>query len=311
MAEITAAMVRELRERTGAGMMDCKKALVESGGDMEGAVDWLRKKGLSAAAKKSGRVAAEGLVGVASGPQVGAMVEVNAETDFVARNELFQSFVATVAELALSVGDDVEALKAATYPGVPELIEGARDRRTVQEELTHLIATIGENMTIRRARVLRVQNGTVASYVHNAVKPGLGKIGCLVALEAASEIDALEMLGRQIGMHVAAAKPEALDVASVEMSALEREKDVLREQAAASGKPPAIIEKMIEGRIRKYYEEVVLLEQVWVHDGESRVKEVVKKAGGNLTGFARFQLGEGIQKEAADFAAEVAAMSKG
>jgi elongation factor Ts len=181
----------------------------------------------------------------------------------------------------------------------------------MQEELTRLIATIGENMSIRRVRVLRVQSGTVASYVHNAVKPGLGKIGCLVALEAASEIEALEMLGRQIGMHVAAAKPEALDIASVETSALEREKDVLREQAAASGKPPAIIEKMIEGRIRKYYEEVVLLEQVWVHDGESRVKQVVQKAGGNLTGFARFQLGEGIQKESGDFAAEVAAMSKG
>jgi elongation factor Ts len=310
MAEITAAMVRELRERTGAGMMDCKKALVESDGDMEGAIDWLRKKGLSAAAKKSGRVAAEGLVGVASGPQIGAMVEINAETDFVARNETFQNFVATVAELALSVGDDVEALKNATYPGVPALIEGEREHRTVQEELTNLIAKIGENMTIRRARVLRVPSGTVASYVHNAVKPGLGKIGCLVALEASSEIDALEMLGRQIGMHVAAAKPEALDVASVEMSALEREKDVLREQAAASGKKPEIIEKMIEGRIRKYYEEVVLLEQVWVHDGESRVKQVVQKAGGKLTGFARFHLGEGIQKETGDFAAEVAAMSK-
>jgi elongation factor Ts len=301
MAEITAAMVRELRERTGAGMMDCKKALVESDGDLEGAIDWLRKKGLSAAAKKSGRVAAEGLVGVASGPGVGAMVEVNAETDFVARNETFQNFVAEVAGLALSVGEDVEALKAAQFPGT---------RHTTQEELTRLIATIGENMTIRRARVLRVQNGTVASYVHNAVKPGLGKIGCLVALEAGSEIEALEMLGRQIGMHVAAAKPEALDVASVETSALEREKDVLREQAAASGKKPEIIEKMIEGRIRKYYEEVVLLEQVWVHDGESRVKEVVKKAGGTLTGFARFQLGEGIQRETADFAAEVAAAAK-
>ncbi|WP_372619517.1 translation elongation factor Ts [Falsiroseomonas sp.] len=302
MAEITAAMVRELRERTGAGMMDCKKALTESDGDLEGAIDWLRKKGLSAAAKKSGRVAAEGLVGVASGPGVGAMVEVNAETDFVARNETFQNFVAEVASLALSVGDDVEALKAATFPGT---------RHSTQEELTRLIATIGENMTIRRARVLRVESGTVASYVHNAVKPGLGKIGCLVALEAASEIEALEMLGRQIGMHVAAAKPEALDIASVESSALEREKDVLREQAAASGKKPEIIEKMIEGRIRKYYEEVVLLEQVWVHDGESRVKQVVQKAGGKLTGFARFQLGEGIQKEASDFAAEVASMSKG
>jgi len=310
MAEITAAMVRELRERTGAGMMDCKKALTEAGGDMEAAIDWLRKKGLSAAAKKSGRVAAEGLVGVASGPKVAAMVEVNAETDFVARNELFQHFVAAVAELALSVGDDIEALKASHYPGVPELIEGGKGSRTVQEQLTHLIATIGENMTIRRAKVLRVSSGTVATYVHNAVKPGLGKIGVLVALEAENEISAMEMLGRQIGMHVAAAKPSALDISGVEPSELEREKAVLREQAAGSGKKADIIEKMIEGRIRKYYEEVVLLEQVWVHDGESRVKQVVQKSGGKLAGFARFQLGEGIQKETGDFAAEVAAMAK-
>jgi elongation factor Ts len=311
MAEITAAMVRELRERTGAGMMDCKKALTESNGDMEGAIDWLRKKGLSAAAKKSGRVAAEGLVGVASGPNRAAMVEVNAETDFVARNELFQAFVANVAELALSVGDDVEALKSARYPGVPELIEGAHDRRTVQDELTHLIATIGENMSIRRAKVLSVPSGAVATYIHNSVKPGLGKIGVLVALEAASEIEAMEQLGRQIGMHVAATSPTALDISGVETSELEREKAVLREQAAGSGKKPEIIEKMIEGRIRKYYEEVVLLEQVWVHDGETRVKQVVAKSGGKLTGFARFKLGEGIQKETGDFAAEVAAMSKG
>jgi len=301
MAEITAAMVRELRERTGAGMMDCKKALTEAGGDMEAAIDWLRKKGLSAAAKKSGRVAAEGLIGVASGPKVAAMVEVNAETDFVARNETFQTFVAEMAGLALSVGDDIEALKAATFPGT---------MHSAQEELTRLIATVGENMTIRRARVLRVPAGTVATYVHNAVKPGLGKIGVLVALEAASEIDALEGLGRQIGMHVAATRPSALDITGVEPSELEREKAVLREQAAGSGKKPDIIEKMIEGRIRKYYEEVVLLEQVWVHDGESRVKQVVQKAGGKLAGFARFQLGEGIQKDAGDFAAEVAAMAK-
>ncbi|WP_203077278.1 translation elongation factor Ts [Falsiroseomonas ponticola] len=302
MAEITAAMVRDLREKTGAGMMDCKKALVESGGDMEGAIDWLRKKGLSAAAKKSGRVASEGLVGVASGPNVAAMVEVNAETDFLARNETFQNFVAEVAGLALSVGDDVEALKAATFPGTTH---------TTQDELVKLIATIGENMSIRRAKVLRVPSGTVATYIHNAVKPGLGKIGVLVALEAANEHEALETLGRQIGMHVAAARPEALDISNVESSALEREKNVLREQAATSGKPAAIIEKMIEGRIRKYYEEVVLLEQVWVHDGESRVKQVVQKAGGTLTGFARFQLGEGIEKVATDFAAEVAAAAKG
>jgi elongation factor Ts len=294
--------VRELRERTGAGMMDCKKALTEAAGDMEAAIDWLRKKGLSAAAKKSGRVAAEGLVGVASGPNVASMVEVNAETDFVARNEAFQNFVAEVASLALSVGDDVEALKAATFPGT---------QHSTQEELTRMIATIGENMTIRRAKVLRVSSGTVATYMHNAVKPGLGKIGVLVALEAASELEAFETLGRQIGMHVAAARPTSLDIDGVETSELEREKAVLREQAAGSGKKPEIIEKMIEGRIRKYYEEVVLLEQVWVHDGESRVKQVVQKAGGKLVGFGRYQLGEGIQKEVADFAAEVAAAAKG
>lgn len=298
MAEITAGMVRELRDRTGAGMMDCKKALVENTGDMEAAIDWLRTKGLAAAAKKSGRVAAEGLVGVASGPNVAAMVEVNAETDFVARNETFQNFVSEVAGLALSVGDDIEKLKAATFPGTSH---------STQEELTRMIATIGENMNIRRARVLRVPSGAVATYMHNAVKPGLGKIGVLVALEAESEVAAMEMLGRQIGMHVAATRPTALDISAVEPSELEREKAVLREQAAGSGKPAAIIEKMIEGRIRKYYEEVVLLEQVWVHDGESRVKEVVQKAGGKLTGFDRFQLGEGIQKETSDFAAEVAA----
>ena len=298
MAEVTALMVRDLREKTGAGMMDCKKALVEAQGDTEAAIDWLRAKGLSAAAKKSGRVAAEGLVGIASAPQIAAMVEVNAETDFLARNETFQNFVAEVAGLALSVGEDIEALKAATFPGT---------MHSTQEELTRLIATIGENMSIRRARVLRVPSGTVATYMHNAVKPGLGKIGVLVALEASSELEALEILGRQIGMHVAATRPEALDVSAVDPSALERERAVLREQAAGSGKKPEIIEKMIDGRIRKYYEEVVLLEQVWVHDGESRVKEVVAKAGGKLTGFQRFHLGEGIEKNTTDFAAEVAA----
>ena len=298
MAEITALMVRDLREKTGAGMMDCKKALVEAGGDIEAAIDWLRKKGLSAAAKKSGRVAAEGLIGTATGPQVAGMVEVNAETDFVARNDQFQAFVAELAGLVLSVGDDVEALKAATYPGT---------MHSVQDELTRLIATIGENMSIRRAKRFTVPSGVVATYVHSAVKPGLGKIGVLAALEAPSELEALETLGRQIGMHVAAARPDSLDISAVDPSALEREKAVLTEQARASGKPDAIIEKMVEGRVRKYYEEVVLLEQVWVHDGESRVKTVVQKAGAKLTGFARFQLGEGIEKETSDFAAEVAA----
>jgi elongation factor Ts len=298
MAEITAALVKDLRERTGAGMMDCKKALTEADGEMEAAIDWLRKKGLSAAAKKSGRVAAEGLVGVASAPGRAAVVEVNAETDFVARNETFQALVEVVARTALDVGEDIEAIKAAPYPGTG---------RTVGEELTHLVATVGENMNIRRARVLHVGSGVVATYMHAAVKPGLGKIGVLAAVEGASGLDALETLGRQIGMHVAAARPEALDVSAVDPAALEREKAVLSEQARASGKPENIIEKMVEGRIRKYYEEVVLLEQVWVHDGESRVKAVVQKSGAKLTGFARFQLGEGIEKQTGDFAAEVAA----
>ncbi|WP_426957721.1 translation elongation factor Ts [Muricoccus radiodurans] len=298
MAEITAAMVRDLREKTGAGMMDVKKALVESNGDAEAAIDWLRKKGLSAAAKKSGRVAAEGLVGVAASGTKAAMVEVNAETDFVARNDQFQGFVEAVAKIALEAGESVDAIKAAAFPGAGH---------TVGDELTRLIATIGENMSIRRAKVLSVGQGAVATYVHNAVRPGLGKIGVLAALEAADGGDAVLTLGRQIGMHVAAARPEALDITSVDSSSLEREKAVLTEQAAASGKPPAVIEKMVEGRIRKFYEEVVLLEQVWVHDGESRVKAVVQKAGAKLVGFARFQLGEGIEKATTDFAAEVAA----
>jgi len=300
MAEITAALVKDLREKTGAGMMDCKKALTETAGNLEEAVDWLRKKGLAAAAKKSGRVAAEGLIGVASVPAKAAMVEVNAETDFVARNDAFQDFVTNVAKVALHVGEGLDAINAAAYPGTG---------RTVAEELTHLIATIGENMNIRRARVLTVPSGVVATYVHSALKPGLGKIGVLAAVEGSSEAGALEMLGRQVGMHVAAARPEALDIAAVDPAALEREKQVLTEQAKASGRPDNIIEKMVEGRIRKYYEEVVLLEQVWVHDGESRVKAVMTKAGANLHGFARFQLGEGIEKKTDDFAAEVAAAS--
>jgi elongation factor Ts len=298
MPEITAALVKELREKTGAGMMDCKKALTESGGDTEAAVDWLRTKGLAAAAKKSGRVAAEGLVGVASAPGRAAMVEVNAETDFVARNDTFQAFVEAVAGIALQIGDDLDAIKAAPFPG---------SGRTVAEELTHLVATIGENMNIRRARVLSVGSGVVASYVHNTLRPGLGKIGVLVAVEGTGEMAALETLGRQVGMHIAASTPEAIDIDSVDPAALAREKAVLVEQARQSGRPENIIEKMVEGRIRKFYEEVVLLEQVWVHDGESRVKAVVAKAGVKLAGFARFKLGEGIDKpEGPDFASEVA-----
>ncbi len=297
MAEITAALVKDLREMTGAGMMDCKKALTESNGEIEAAIDWLRKKGLSAAAKKSGRVAAEGLVGVALAPGKAALVEINAETDFVARNEAFQNFVETVAKLALDVGEDVEALKAAAYPGTG---------RSVAEETVHLVATIGENMNVRRVAVIEVPGGTVAAYVHGALKPGLGKIGVIVGLEGKAD-DAAEALGRQIGMHVAATRPEALSIADVDPAALEREKSVLSEQARASGKPEAIIEKMVEGRVKKFYEDVVLQEQVWVHDGESKVKDVVTKAGFKLTRFVRFTLGEGIEKEVSDFAAEVAA----
>ncbi len=298
MAAITAALVKDLRDKTGAGMMDCKKALIDTDGDLEQAFDWLRKKGLAAAAKKSGRVAAEGLVAVASAPGKAAVVEVNAETDFVSRNETFQAFVEQVAKIALAVGDDIATISAQPYPETD---------RSVAEQLTHLVATIGENMNIRRSKVLTVPQGVVATYMHSAVKPGLGKIGVLAALEGPGEAAVLETLGRQVGMHVAAARPEALDVDFVDPAALEREKAVLTEQARASGKPDNIIEKMVEGRIRKYYEEVVLLEQVWVHDGESRVKAVAKKAGVKLTGFARFQLGEGIDKPKDDFAAEVAA----
>jgi elongation factor Ts len=298
MPEITASLVKDLREKTGAGMMDCKKALTETDGEIEPAIDWLRKKGLAAAAKKSGRIAAEGLVGVATAANRAAIVEVNAETDFVARNETFQEFVAKVAEIVLHVGDDINAINTAAFPDTG---------RTVAEELTHLVATIGENMTIRRAKVLSVQQGVVASYMHQALRPGLGKIGVLAAVEGSGEIATLEILGRQVGMHVAATRPEALDVDSVDPAALDRERAVLSEQARASGKPEAIIEKMVEGRIRKYYEEVVLLEQVWVHDGESRVRAVLKKAGVTLAGFVRFQLGEGIEKPKDDFAAEVAA----
>lgn len=304
MAEITAAMVKDLRTRTGAGMMDCKKALIENDGDIEASVDWLRTKGLAAAAKKSGRVAADGLVGVVAAGTSGALVEVNSETDFVARNELFQGFVAGVAEVALAVGDDVEALKAADYQG---------SDRSVAEEITRLIATIGENMALRRAVRLSVGAGLVGSYVHNAVAPGVGKIGVLVALESNAGADALEPLAKHVAMHVAATAPQALDVESLDPAAVEREKAVLAEQARDSGKPEAIVEKMIEGRLRKFYEEVVLLRQVSVVDGEKRIEQVVAeaaKAAGSviqLAGFARFALGEGIEKEETDFAAEVKA----
>ncbi len=306
MAEITAALVKELREKTGVGMMDCKKALAETAGDLEGAVDWLRKKGLSAAAKKAGRVAAEGLVGFAVAGKAGALVEVNSETDFVARNDAFQAFVAAISKLALTSGADVEVLKAAAFPGTG---------RSVADELTHMVATIGENMSVRRVVRLEVKTGVVASYMHSALAPGLGKIGVLVGLESTGNADALGAFGRQIAMHVAAANPQALDTKSVDPKALEREREVLREQARTSGKAEAIIDKMVEGRLRKYYEEVVLLEQVYVIDGETRVKDAVAAAAKQIgvpvtvTGFVRFMLGEGIQKEQGDFAAEVAAQA--
>lgn len=303
MAEITAALVKDLREKSGAGMMDCKKALSETGGDIESAIDWLRKKGLAAAAKKAGRVAAEGLVGVISEGPKGALVEVNSETDFVARNESFQGFVTAVTKLALGTAD-VEALKNAKMP------DGGQ---TVSEKLTQLVATIGENMSLRRTAMLSVPHGVVASYMHNAAAPNLGKIGVLVALESTGDTAKLAALGKQIAMHVAAANPSALSTDAVDPADLERERSVLAEQARASGKPEEIIAKMVEGRLRKYYEDVVLLEQLYVIDGESRVKQVVEKAAKEvgapvkLTGFVRMALGEGIEKEQTDFAAEVAA----
>lgn len=307
MGQISASMVKDLREKTGAGMMDCKKALAETDGDMEAAVDWLRKKGLAAAAKKSGRVASDGLVAVVTEGTSGAAVEINAETDFVARNESFQGFVSEVAKIALAHGGDAAQTQAAAYPGTG---------RTVEEQLTHNIATIGENMSFRRSVALTVENGVVAGYVHSATAPGLGKIGVLVALESTGDTAKLEALGKQIAMHVAAARPEALKVEDVDNSNLERERAVLVEQAKASGKPDNIIEKMVEGRIRKYYEEVVLLEQVYVIDGETRVKKIVEDAAKDvgapvtLAGFVRYELDEGIAKKEEDFAAEVAAAMK-
>lgn len=306
MAEITSEMVKELREKSGAGMMDCKKALAENGGDVEVALDWLRKKGIAAAAKKSGRVAAEGLVGVAVSGTRGAAIELNSETDFVARNEKFQALASEIAQLALTQGKNVEDLKNARHSS----------GKTVAEEVTNHIAIIGENISLRRSTVLEVGQGVVASYVHNSSAPGLGKIGVLVALESTGPADKLTALGKQIAMHIAAAKPEALDVASVDPASLEREKDVLREQSKASGKPAEIIEKMLEGRVRKYYEEVVLLEQVFVMDGKTKISDVVAQAGKEmgapvkLAAFVRYGLGEGIEKETTDFAAEVASMNK-
>lgn len=304
MAEVTAALVKELRDKTGAGMMDCKRALGDSGGDVEAAVDWLRKKGLSAAAKKAGRVAAEGLIGAAVRGAAGALVEVNSETDFVARNQAFQSFVQTVSELAVGGDGEIAALIRTPYPG---------SGRTVEAELTYLISTIGENLVLRRSTRLAVGQGGVFSYMHNTLAAGLGKIGVIVALESSAPPDRLAELGKQLAMHVAAANPLYLDIGSVPASALEREREVLREQARASGKAEGIIDRMVEGRLRKFYEEVVLLEQIFVVDQETTIAKVVENAAKttgapiSISGFARFALGEGIERPRTDFAAEVAA----
>ncbi|MCZ6861905.1 MAG: translation elongation factor Ts [Alphaproteobacteria bacterium] len=306
MAEITAAQVKSLREKTGAGMMDCKKALNESGGDLEAATDWLRKKGLSAAAKKSGRVAAEGLIGILVEGGKGAVVEVNSETDFVARNEAFQGFVRQVSATALVTDDDVEALKAAAY---------ADSGRSVGEELTEMIATIGENMDVRRAAVLSVGKGVIASYAHSSIASGTGRIGVLVALESEGDVDKLIVLGKQLAMHVAASDPQAVSTDQLDPAVVSRERKILKEQAMASGKPPEIAEKMVEGRLRKFYEEIVLLEQTFVIDTEKKVGQAIEAAAGEIgagveiTGFVRFALGEGIERKEDDFVAEVAELA--
>ena len=304
MAEVTAATVKELRERTGAGMMDCKKALAETNGDIEAAVDWLRAKGLAAAAKKASRVAAEGLVGVATRGTRGAAVEVNSETDFVAKNEQFQDFVRAVTDIALAKGEsDVEAIKAAQMPS----------GGTVEEVLTHNVATIGENQSLRRAAIVEVKQGVVVSYVHNAAAPGLGKIGVLVGLESSASEDALTALGKQLAMHIAASNPLALAGDDLDPAMIARERAIAEEKAAESGKPADIIAKMVDGSIAKFRKENALLSQPFVMDGKTPVAEVVAAAGKDagatitLVGFVRMQLGEGIEKVESDFAAEVAA----
>ena len=309
MAEITAALVKELREKSGVGMMDCKKALSENAGDMDAALDWLRAKGLSKAAKKADRVAAEGLVAVAQvrtgKAQVGALVELNAETDFVARNELFQSAARGAAQAALSAANDVEAVKTASTPA----------GEVVSDVITGLIATIGENMVLRRSARFAVTEGVVAAYVHNAIAPDLGRMGVLVALESAADTDKLNELGRKIGMHVAATAPLALTVDEVDPAAVERERAIFAEQAAESGKPANVVEKMIEGRIRKFYEEVVLLKQAFVMNPDQTAEQLIadqaKELGApiKIVGFTRLALGEGVEKKVDDFAGEVAALT--
>ncbi|WP_306147026.1 MULTISPECIES: translation elongation factor Ts [unclassified Roseibium] len=301
---ITAAMVKELREKSGAGMMDCKTALTENGGDMEAAVDWLRTKGLAKAAKKAGRVAAEGLVGVAAEGTKAAVIELNSETDFVARNEGFQELVGKVATVAVGTDGSVDAVTEANLDG-----------KSVADSITDAIATIGENMTLRRTAILSVGDGVVSTYVHGAVADGLGKIGVLVALESSGDKDKLNALGRQIAMHVAATSPLALNTEELDPEVVEREKSVFSEQARESGKPENIIEKMVEGRLRKFYEEVTLVKQAFVINPDQTVEQAVEALAKDLgtevklSGFVRFALGEGIEKEEQDFAAEVAAAS--
>lgn len=304
MAEITTALIKDLRETTGAGMMDCKKALQETSGEMEAAIDWLRAKGLSKAAKKADRVAAEGLIGFAAGDKSAALIELNSETDFAARSEKFQAIAATVAKLALLAKGDLAALLAQKFPG---------SERDVAGYVSEMVGAIGENMSVRRTAYLSVPQGVVAGYIHNQVVPGLGKLGVIVALESAGDTTKLNELGRQIAMHIAAAAPLALAPESLDPEVVERERAVLIEQARESGKADNIIEKMIEGRIRKFYEEVVLLSQAWVMDPDITVQKAVDNAARDIgapvkvTGFVRFLLGDGIAKEATDFAAEVAA----
>jgi elongation factor Ts len=305
MANISAAMVKDLREKTGAGMMDCKSALNETSGDIEAAIDWLRKKGLSKAAKKSDRVAAEGLVAVAIEGTRGVVVEVNSETDFVARNSDFQALTKNIAGVALATGNaDAEALKAASYPA----------GGNVADAIANAIATIGENMTLRRAAVLDVTAGKVGSYVHNAISDGLGKIGVIVALESTGSADVLADLGRKIAMHVAAASPLALEGSQLDQAVVEREKNVLRDKNA--GKPANVLEKIVESGLKSYYKEVCLLDQPFIHEPSKTVSQVIAEAGKTagapvvLKGFVRYALGEGIEKQENDFAAEVASMSK-
>jgi len=304
MTAITAGLVKDLREKSGAGMMDCKKALVENSGDLEASFDWLRKKGLAAAAKKSGRTAAAGLIGVSVKGDTGCIVEINSETDFVGRNEKFQAFVSTVSGLVSDAGGDVEKLKQRPYPG---------NNRSVSEELTELITVIGENMTIRRAAQVNAKGGIAVSYIHSAVGPNMGRIGVLVGIQSKGDKATLETLGKKIAMHIAATAPQSLNVDELDASFIERERKVLREQAQASGKPAEVVDKMIEGRLRKFYEEVVLLEQVFVMDGKAKVREVIEQVATDLgteiklTEFVRFTLGEGIEKKEGDFAKEVAA----